>query len=113
MFGSCCYDFAQYFCEQSFADIELATNIEDCDILVVATKLSKLDLELISCRMKRDFPPKLIALGSCSVSGGVFNSINLPALDKLDIPIDLSLFGCPPDFKRFSTELMSLLEVTK
>lgn len=108
--GSCCYDITSVWSMEEVATATYSTTLEDCDILVVGTKLGKNDLDVIEnvySQRERD----LVAFGNCVISGGIFHRVSqMPILeDKFEV--DLLVPGCPPTFEQFKTALCQYLGI--
>jgi Ni,Fe-hydrogenase III small subunit len=85
------YDIERFGCvlrpSARHADILLATGI--------VTRQSKKRLKKIYSQMSHE--KKVIAVGSCAISGGIFrNSYNFSGELKKIIPVDIFVPGCPP-----------------
>lgn len=108
--GSCCYDITSVWSMEEVASPEFSTNLADCDILVVGTKLAQSDLikiqEAISTRER-----KLVAFGNCSISGGIFHQVSQVSSLADNFKIDLAIPGCPPTFEQFKTSLCHFLKI--
>lgn len=108
--GSCCYDTTSVWSMEEVSDTTYSTSLEDCDILVVGTKLGQTDLVKIRSAMKTK-QRELVAFGNCVISGGVFKkSSQLPLLSD-EFSIDLYIPGCPPTFTQLKGTLCQYLEI--
>ncbi len=82
------------------------------DILIVTgivTRQAKERLIRIYEQMPR--PKKVIAVGTCAISGGIFrNSYNFAGpVDKI-IPVDCYVYGCPPKPEAIIKAVLKILK---
>lgn len=78
-------------------------------IITAGTITMKMAPQLVRLYEQMPEPKYVIAMGACTITGGMF-SVDSPTavrgVDKL-IPVDVYLPGCPPVRKQLSTQLLS------
>jgi NADH-quinone oxidoreductase subunit B len=63
------------------------------NVLIVAGRITESISPLIRClHAKLSLPGRVIAVGTCAISGALLNTIPLQEL----VPVDLCIPGCPP-----------------
>lgn len=78
---------------QSIDDFVTSRDVESCDILIVSGILNPMMKSLIEEIYSKMATPRFVmAVGTCTASGAIFETI---ALDKI-IPVDVYVAGCPP-----------------
>jgi NADH-quinone oxidoreductase subunit B len=85
---------------------------EGCDVLMVdgpLTRASRMELPDLISRMAE--PRWVMAVGSCAVSGGVFNGgyAVMGGVDEV-VPVDVYVPGCPPSGEAVLLGLVKLAE---
>lgn len=66
-------------------------------LLVMGTVSTKLAPAIVAAYEAMPEPKRVVAVGACACTGGLYNTYNVvPGIDKL-IPVDVFVPGCPPD----------------
>ena len=66
-------------------------------LLVMGTISAKLAPAIVAAYEAMPEPKRVVAVGACACTGGLYNTYNVVAgIDKL-IPVDVFVPGCPPD----------------
>ena len=109
--GTCCLDYANGWCQENINSLKYSAEISECDVLVVGTKLTQSDIEIIN-EAVTGRNVDIVAFGNCAISGGPFEvGGQLSRLDEIDTRISLNIPGCPPTFSNFITNLNLALKV--
>jgi Ni,Fe-hydrogenase III small subunit len=95
---------------EEVASATFSTTLEDCDILVVGTKLGKTDLDTIE-RVYSQRERDLVAFGNCVISGGIFHKVAQASTLNERFEVDLLIPGCPPTFDQFKSSLCQFLGI--
>ena len=68
-----------------------------CDMILVAGTITNKQAAILRRIYEQVAEPKwVVAMGACTISGGLFNSYSvLQGIDKV-IPVDIYIPGCPP-----------------
>jgi len=84
--------------DSPFSSDTLRFTPEQSDVLLVmGTISSKLAPAVVAAYEAMPAPKRVIAVGACACTGGLFNTYNVvKGADKL-IPVDVYVPGCPPD----------------
>jgi NADH-quinone oxidoreductase subunit B len=92
-----------------------APSPEQADVLVLAGPLSKkaaAQLREIYAAMPE--PKYVLAFGACAASGGAFyDSYAVAKGAHLTVPVDLTVYGCPPEPKDFIAALRELRKLAR
>jgi ech hydrogenase subunit C len=104
-------------CKNPRFDIErfgakVVDSARHADIFLVVgpvTKQAKKRLELIFSQIEK--PKKVIAVGACAISGGIFRTAPSTAapLDGI-IPVDMYVPGCPPKPEAIIDAILKVLK---
>lgn len=77
-------------------------------LLVMGTITNKLAPAVVAAYETMPTPRRVIAVGACACSGGIYDNYNVvQGLDKL-IPVDAFIPGCPPQPASFYEALAAL-----
>lgn len=99
---SCCHDITSTNESIDFNDFKSSTTLDDADIVIVGTKIGKVDFEKITNVFDKE-KKKFIFFGNCAFDGGIFpNDENRQKIFNLDPKNTLFIPGCPPSFNQFS-----------
>lgn len=99
----------RFDCER-FGMLEAFGSLRQCDLIVVhGTVTRKMAPRLRWIYDQMPEPKWVMAMGACSISGGVyFDSYNvLPGVDQI-LPVDVYVPGCPPRPEMLCDALMML-----
>ena len=104
-------------CKNPRFDIErfgakVVESARHADIFVVVgpvTKQAKERLKTIFSQIEK--PKKVIAVGACAISGGIFRTApsTCAPLDKI-VPVDIYVPGCPPKPEAIIDAILKVLE---
>jgi len=108
--GSCCYDTTSVWSMEEVTASTYSTSLEDCDILVVGTKLGREDIKELSAVIGTK-QREVVAFGNCVISGGIFNMAGQMPTLKEHFEVDLYIPGCPPTFNQLKSSLCQFLDI--
>lgn len=92
--------------------IVLKSSAKHADVLLVTGIINKRTKQrLLNVYNQLPKPKKVVAVGACAVSGGVFKGSHAQAgpLDKV-IPVDIFIPGCPPRPESIMDAILKVLK---
>ena len=105
--SSCCSLDVQKAGRYLTGDFEQVGEIspEQCNLLVVHGVLTaSMSVEIKAIYEKMEKPTKVLGVGTCTVSGTIFETIPLEEI----IPVDAFVVGCPPSAQSISSAVTNL-----
>ncbi len=95
--------------------IRLIDSLEDCDLFIICGYINyKFADKIIDMYEKANTPKRVIAVGNCACSGGIYNTSDeiVKGLSKI-IPVDIYVPGCPPRPEGILNGVIKLKELIK